>query len=89
MSKYQLMTRDQEDLVEMVHAFMRKEVDPYVAEYDEKGICPIDTVRKLMDLGFWGIDLRPVHRGGTRCRDRVYIRRHVFQPEIRHLYRQR
>ena len=46
MSKYQLMTRDQEDLVEMVHAFMRKEVDPYVAEYDEKGICPIDTVRK-------------------------------------------
>ena len=53
MSKYQLMTRDQEDLVEMVHAFMRKEVDPYVAEYDEKGICPIDTVRKLMDLGFW------------------------------------
>ena len=57
MSKYQLMTRDQEDLVEMVHAFMRKEVDPYVAEYDEKGICPIDTVRKLMDLGFWGIDV--------------------------------
>lgn len=64
MSKYQLMTRDQEDLVEMVHAFMRKEVDPYVAEYDEKGICPIDTVRKLMDLGFWGIDV-PEEYGGA------------------------
>ena len=66
MSKYQLMTRDQEDLVEMVHAFMRKEVDPYVAEYDEKGICPIDTVRKLMDLGFWGIDV-PEEYGGAGC----------------------
>ena len=35
--------------MEMVHAFMRKEVDPYVAEYDEKGICPIFDTRSQAD----------------------------------------
>ena len=52
MSKYKLMTKDQEDLVALVHTFLKKELDPYIAEYDEKGICPIQTVKKLMDLGF-------------------------------------
>lgn len=64
MSKYQLMTKDQEDLVAMVHAFMVKEVDPYVAEWDEQGHCPIDVVRKLLDLGFWAIDV-PEEYGGA------------------------
>ena len=34
MSKFQLMTKDQEDLVAMVHDFMEKKVDPYVDQWD-------------------------------------------------------
>lgn len=64
MSRYQLMTKDQRDLVELVHTFLKKELDPYVAEYDEKGICPMETVKKLMDLGFWAIDV-PEEYGGA------------------------
>ena len=64
MSKYMLMTQDQEDLVEMVHDFMKKKVDPYVAQWDEESHCPVDVVRELLDLGFWGIDV-PEEYGGA------------------------
>ncbi|MEA4994532.1 Acyl-CoA dehydrogenase [bioreactor metagenome] len=64
MSEYQLMTADQKDLCAMVHDFCAKKVDPYAAEWDEQSICPIDTVKELMDLGFWGLDV-PEQYGGT------------------------
>lgn len=64
MSRYQLMTKDQQDLVALVHQFLKKELDPYIAEYDEQGFCPMETVRKLMDLGFWAIDV-PEQYGGA------------------------
>ena len=64
MSKFQLMTKDQEDLVAMVHDFMEKKVDPYVDQWDRESHCPMDEVRELMDLGFWGIDV-PEEYGGA------------------------
>ena len=64
MSKYLLMNQDQEDLVALVHDFMSKKVDPYVAEWDRESHCPIEEVRELMDLGFWGIDV-PEEYGGA------------------------
>ena len=63
MSTYLLMNQDQEDLVALVHDFMSKKVDPYVAEWDRESHCPIEEVRELMDLGFWGIDV-PEEYGG-------------------------
>lgn len=54
MSKFQLMTKDQEDLVAMVHDFMEKKVDPYVDQWDRESHCPMEEVRELIDLGFWG-----------------------------------
>lgn len=64
MSKYMLMTQDQEDLVALIHDFMKKKADPYVAEWDEESHCPIDVVKELLDLGFWGIDV-PEEYGGA------------------------
>ena len=64
MSKFQLMTKDQEDLVAMVHDFMEKKVDPYVDQWDRESHCPMEEVRELMDLGFWGIDV-PEEYGGA------------------------
>ena len=64
MSKYLLMNQDQEDLVALVHDFMSKKVDPYVAEWDRESHCPIEEVRELMDRGFWGIDV-PEEYGGA------------------------
>lgn len=73
MSKYMLMTQDQEDLVAMVHDFMEKKVDPYVDQWDRESHCPIEEVKELMDLGFWGIDV-PEEYGGARpgC-DHYYV----------------
>lgn len=64
MSKFQLMTKDQEDLVAMVHDFMEKKVDPYVDQWDRESHCPMEEVRELRDLGFWGIDV-PEEYGGA------------------------
>ena len=64
MSEYMLMTKDQKDLCNLVHAFMKKKVDPYVAEWDEQSHCPVDVVKELLDLGFWGIDV-PEEYGGA------------------------
>ena len=64
MSKFMLMTQDQEDLVAMVHDFMEKKVDPYVDQWDRESHCPIEEVKELMDLGFWGIDV-PEEYGGA------------------------
>lgn len=64
MSKYLLMTRDQEDLAAIIHDFMERKVDPYVAQWDIESHCPIDEVRELLDLGFWGIDV-PEEYGGA------------------------
>ncbi|MBS1401570.1 MAG: acyl-CoA dehydrogenase [Oscillospiraceae bacterium] len=75
MSTYQLMTQEQQDIVEMLHAFLSKELDPFVSEYDEKGICPVDTVRKLMDLGFCAIDVPEEYGGaGIDVTTLMYIR---------------
>ena len=64
MSKYLLMTQDQEDLVAMVHDFCEKKVDPYVDQWDRESHCPMEEVKELMDLGFWGIDV-PEEYGGA------------------------
>lgn len=75
MSGYQLMTQEQKDIVEMLHEFLEKELDPYVAEYDEKGICPVETVRKLMRLGFCAIDVPEEYGGaGLDVATLMYIR---------------
>lgn len=48
----------------MVHDFMGKKVDPYVDQWDRESHCPMEEVRELMDLGFWGIDV-PEEYGGA------------------------
>ncbi len=75
MSKYLLMTKDQEDLVAMVHDFMEKKVDPYVAQWDKDSHCPMDEVKELMELGFWGIDVPEQYGGaGLDVETIMYIR---------------
>ena len=62
--QYMMMTKDQQDIVAIVHDFMEKEVAPIVAEADKKGECPLDLVKKMAtELGLTGFNM-PEKYGG-------------------------
>lgn len=63
---YPLMTEEQRDLVYLLRDFLRKEVMPYSAEWDEKGEFPLDVYQKLAGIGFNAIDV-PTEFGGLGC----------------------
>jgi alkylation response protein AidB-like acyl-CoA dehydrogenase len=48
----------------MVRDFARKEISPYLMEWDEKQVFPVDLFRKMGRLGLMGV-LVPVEYGGS------------------------
>lgn len=46
-----LMTQEQCDLIEMVRNFVKKEIIPISAKYDEAGEFPAEVYKKLLDMG--------------------------------------
>ena len=58
-----LLNEDSQSLVQLAREFCEKEVRPYCAEWDEKGIFPIETMKKGMELGFHMMEL-PEKYGG-------------------------
>ena len=59
-----LLNEDQLSLVDMVHDFCEKEVKPYCAEWDEKGIFPAETYKKALDMGLHILDVPEQYGGG-------------------------
>ena len=47
-----ILNEDQQALVNMAHDFCEKEIKPYAAEWDEKDIFPLETVKKAMEIGY-------------------------------------
>ena len=60
---YLLMTEDQKSLVELIHEFLEKRLDPIVAELDVKSEFPIEIARELGEMGFYGITLDEKYGG--------------------------
>jgi butyryl-CoA dehydrogenase len=58
------LTRDQLAIRDMTREFVRKELAPFVAEWDRTGTVPLDTVRKAGALGLFGICVPPEWGGG-------------------------
>lgn len=57
-------TQEHDELSRTVTNFVEKEINPYVDEWEEKGIFPMhDVVKKMADLGLLGID-KPEAYGG-------------------------
>lgn len=53
------MTDDQRALRDMARDFVRNEVIPHAAEWDRKSEVPLETLRHLGELGFFGINVPP------------------------------
>ncbi len=57
-------TDEHDMLLAAVRDFARREIAPVAAEYDETGDFPIDTVRKMGEMGLMGIEM-PEEYGGA------------------------
>ena len=58
------LTEEHEMLLAAVRDFAQREIAPLAAEYDESGEFPIDTVRKMGEMGLMGIEM-PEEYGGA------------------------
>ncbi len=56
----------------MARDFAQKEIAPIAAEVDEEGRFPTETVRKLGELGFMGVEI-PEEYGGTEMDTLSYV----------------
>src|SRR5690606_34610512 len=58
------LTEEHESLRRAVREFAQREIVPIAAEYDETGEFPLETVKKLGELGVMGIEV-PEEYGGA------------------------
>jgi alkylation response protein AidB-like acyl-CoA dehydrogenase len=57
------MTPEHEALLQAVRSFAQKEIAPIAAEYDESGDFPLQTVRKMGQMGLMGIEVSEEYGG--------------------------
>ncbi len=58
------LTEEHKMIQDMARDFARKEIVPIAARIDEEAIFPVETVKKMGELGFMGIEI-PEEYGGT------------------------
>jgi butyryl-CoA dehydrogenase len=58
------LTEEQEMVRKMVRDFAEKEVAPIAAEIDDKGIVPMDNIKKMGRLGLLGLTVSEQYDGG-------------------------
>jgi len=66
------LTEEQEMIRKMARNFAQKEVAPLAAELDEKGIVPMENIRKMGELGFLGLTA-PEEYGGCGADTVSYV----------------
>ena len=66
------LTSDQRDWRETLREFADKEVAPYAARYDDAGEFPWDPVKKMRDLGLFGL-IFPEKYGGQGAGTLEYV----------------
>jgi alkylation response protein AidB-like acyl-CoA dehydrogenase len=59
-------------LQKAVRDFAQKEIVPIAAEYDESGEFPLDTIRKMGEMGLMGIEV-PEEYGGAGMDTLAYV----------------
>ena len=66
LSEEHIMLRD------AVREFARREIAPIAAEFDETGEFPLDTIRKMGDMGLMGVEI-PEDYGGAGMDTIAYV----------------
>ena len=58
-----LLTEEQEMIRQTARDFAQKEIAPIAAEFDESGKFPYDTIMKMGEMGFMGIEVAEEYGG--------------------------
>src|SRR5690606_16129243 len=66
------MTEEHEMLLKMVRDFAQNEIAPIAAEYDETGEFPLETIKKMGEMGLMGIEV-PEAYGGAEMDSLAYV----------------
>jgi hypothetical protein len=57
------LTEDQKLLKDTIRDFCQNEIAPHVERWDEEEHCPVEVLRKMADLGLWGMTIPEEHGG--------------------------
>lgn len=57
------LTEDQKLLTDTIRDFCANEIAPHAEKWDEEERCPEDVLRKMADLGLWGMTIPEEHGG--------------------------
>src|SRR5574338_1403230 len=64
---------DEHDMIrQAARDFAQNEIEPIAAEFDESGEFPMDTIRKMGEMGFMGIEV-PEQYGGAGMDTLAYV----------------
>jgi alkylation response protein AidB-like acyl-CoA dehydrogenase len=66
------LTDEHEMIRQAARDFAQKEIGPIAAEYDESGEFPLETIRKMGEMGFMGIEV-PEAYGGAGMDTLAYV----------------
>lgn len=66
------LTQEHRMIRDMAREFAQKEIAPIAAEIDIEGRFPVETVRKMGELGFMGVEI-PEEYGGTGMDTLSYV----------------
>lgn len=66
------MTEEHEAMLQAVRTFARKEIVPIAAEFDESGEFPMETIKKMGEMGLMGIEV-PEEYGGAEMDALAYV----------------
>jgi alkylation response protein AidB-like acyl-CoA dehydrogenase len=66
------ITDEHEDLLQAVRNFAKKEIVPIAAKFDESGEFPLDTIKKMGEMGLMGIEV-PEEYGGVGMDTLAYV----------------
>lgn len=66
------MTDEHEAMLQAVRTFAEKEIVPIAPEFDESGEFPLETVRKMGEMGLMGIEV-PEEYGGAEMDALAYV----------------
>ena len=69
---FDFITEEHRMIQQAARDFARKEIAPIAAHHDETGEFPIDTIRKMGELGFMGIEV-PEEYGGVGMDTIAYV----------------
>jgi len=69
---FDFITEEHRMIQQAARDFARKEIAPIAAHHDESGEFPIDTIRKMGELGFMGIEV-PEEYGGVGMDTIAYV----------------